>query len=132
MKKIFLLVCCLGLFSCVENAKKQDSASPSPSVVASIPASPVASTSPVASASTAPSASSSAVASPSGSASPANTTQIPNPASVYCIDQGGKLDIRNETGGQVGYCMFEENNVKSECEEWAFFRGDCKKGQNKK
>lgn len=123
MKKIFLLVCCLGLFSCVENAKKQDSASPSPSVVASTSASPVASTSPVAS------ASASTTPSASASASPAATTQIPNPSSVYCIEQGGKLDIRNETGGQVGYCKFDDG---SECEEWAFFRGDCKKGQNKK
>lgn len=125
MKKIFLLVCCLGLFSCIENTKKQETSNPSPSVSSSVlsSASPVESTKP--STSVTPSVSPSVQASPSTSAN----TQIANPASVYCIEQGGKLDIRNETGGQVGYCVFDD---KSECEEWAFFRGDCKKGQIKK
>ena len=47
---------------------------------------------------------------------------MPNPASVHCADEGGKLEIRDEAGGQVGYCMFPDG---SECEEWAFFRGEC-------
>jgi len=51
------------------------------------------------------------------------TVRIANPASVFCEDSGGTLDIRDETGGQVGYCMFEDG---SECEEWAYFRGECK------
>jgi putative hemolysin len=52
---------------------------------------------------------------------------IPNPASVFCEEQGGRLDLRtDETGGQYGVCMFENG---SECEEWAFYRGECKKGQ---
>ena len=50
---------------------------------------------------------------------------IPNPASKYCADQGGKLEIRDETGGQVGYCVFSDG---SECEEWAYFRGECASG----
>ena len=50
---------------------------------------------------------------------------MPNPASVHCADQGGKLDIRDEAGGQVGYCIFPDG---SECEEWAFFRGECGPG----
>lgn len=49
-------------------------------------------------------------------------TGMPNPASVYCEDQGGTLEIRNEAGGQVGYCKFADG---SECEEWAFMRGEC-------
>ena len=53
---------------------------------------------------------------------------MPNPASVHCGQEGGKLQIRDEEGGQVGYCIFEDG---SECEEWAFFRGDCKPGENK-
>jgi len=45
-----------------------------------------------------------------------------NPASVYCEEQGGRLEIRDEEGGQAGYCIFPDG---SECEEWAFFRGEC-------
>ena len=45
-----------------------------------------------------------------------------NPASKYCVEQGYKLEIRDEAGGQVGYCIFPDG---SECEEWAFFRGEC-------
>jgi len=45
-----------------------------------------------------------------------------NPASVYCVDQGYELEIRDESGGQVGYCLFPDG---SECEEWAFYRGEC-------
>ena len=53
--------------------------------------------------------------------------QIANPASVYCGEQGGDLDIRKDAdGGEVGYCQFEDG---SECEEWAFFRGDCNQGE---
>ncbi len=47
---------------------------------------------------------------------------IANPASVYCTERGYTLEIRNTANGQVGYCVFPD---KSECEEWAFFRGQC-------
>lgn len=51
---------------------------------------------------------------------------LPNPASVYCEENGGKLEIReDESGGQVGYCLFEDG---SECEEWAFYREACSPG----
>lgn len=51
--------------------------------------------------------------------------QLPNPASVYCKEQGGKLEIRtNPDGSQTGYCVLSDG---SECEEWAFYRGGCKK-----
>jgi len=49
-----------------------------------------------------------------------------NPASENCIEQGGKLEIRDEASGQVGYCKFADG---SECEEWALMRGECKPGQ---
>jgi putative hemolysin len=54
---------------------------------------------------------------------------MPNPASVYCEEQGGILEIREDpaTGGQVGYCLFADG---SECEEWAFFRDECKPGES--
>ncbi|MCJ7531049.1 MAG: DUF333 domain-containing protein [Anaerolineales bacterium] len=48
-----------------------------------------------------------------------------NPASVFCEEHGGKLEIRDEQGGQVGYCIFPDG---SECEEWAFFRNECAPG----
>lgn len=48
--------------------------------------------------------------------------QIANPASVYCEEQGGKSEIRtNADGSQIGYCIKDEK----ECEEWAFYRGEC-------
>lgn len=53
---------------------------------------------------------------------------LPNPASVHCEESGGTLEIREEeSGGQVGYCVFEDG---SECEEWVFFRGECQPGDN--
>jgi putative hemolysin len=56
------------------------------------------------------------------------STQLANPASVYCDEQGGKLEIReHEDGGQYGVCIFDDG---SECEEWAYFRGECAPGDN--
>ena len=53
---------------------------------------------------------------------------IPNPASQYCEEQGGRVDLRtNEDGSVTGYCIFEDG---SECEEWAFFRGECQPGED--
>ncbi|MFH1329393.1 MAG: DUF333 domain-containing protein [Actinomycetota bacterium] len=52
---------------------------------------------------------------------------LPNPASVFCEENGGSLVIRDEAGGQVGYCVFDDG---SECEEWAFMRGECQPGQS--
>ncbi|MFG0587628.1 DUF333 domain-containing protein [Acinetobacter sp. YQ_14] len=42
-----------------------------------------------------------------------------NPASKYCVEQGGQLEIRNETNGQVGYCTLPNGQV---VEEWELFR----------
>jgi putative hemolysin len=48
---------------------------------------------------------------------------IANPASVYCQEQGGKLEIRTGAdGGQVGVCVFANG---SECEEWAYYYKEC-------
>jgi putative hemolysin len=48
---------------------------------------------------------------------------VPNPASVYCQDRGYWLEIRTDKeGNQIGICIFPDG---SECDEWAFFRGDC-------
>ena len=52
--------------------------------------------------------------------------ELANPASVYCKEQGGSLEIRkDESGGEYGVCQFEDG---SECEEWAYFRGECEPG----
>ena len=50
------------------------------------------------------------------------STNIANPASVHCEEQGGTLEIRTaEDGSQSGYCILSD----IECEEWAFYRGEC-------
>ncbi len=62
----------------------------------------------------------------SGGATP--QVGLPNPASVYCEQNGGKLDLRTDaTGGVSGVCQFPDG---SECEEWAYFRGECKPGDS--
>jgi putative hemolysin len=45
------------------------------------------------------------------------------------VDQGYELEIRTEDGGgEVGYCIFTDG---TECEEWAFYRGECAPGTPK-
>lgn len=44
---------------------------------------------------------------------------MPNPASQYCVDSGGRLEIREGPGGQSGYCHLPDGRV---VEEWALFR----------
>ncbi len=53
---------------------------------------------------------------------------LANPASTFCVEQGGKLEMRDNDAGQYGVCVFEDG---SECEEWAFFRLECKPGETK-
>jgi putative hemolysin len=55
-------------------------------------------------------------------------TGMPNPASVYCGEQGGTVDIRTAAdGSQQGFCVFDDG---SECDEWAFFNGTCAPGDS--
>lgn len=44
---------------------------------------------------------------------------IANPASVYCIEQGGKLEIVRTEKGDVGWCVLPDGR---HIEEWRFFR----------
>ncbi len=54
---------------------------------------------------------------------PTAEANLPNPASVHCEQSGGKLEFRqDESGGIFGVCIFPDG---SECEEWAYFRGEC-------
>lgn len=52
-------------------------------------------------------------------------TGLANPASVFCEEQGGTLEIRTDEAGQYGVCVFDDG---SECEEWAYYRGECARG----
>lgn len=43
-----------------------------------------------------------------------------NPASTFCIQQGGTLEIRKDAeGNQIGFCKLPDGTV---VEEWEFFR----------
>jgi len=58
--------------------------------------------------------------------SPATDTSkpaLPNPASVYCEQNGNKLEIQTAAdGSQSGICVFSGGSI---CDEWAYFRGEC-------
>jgi putative hemolysin len=62
--------------------------------------------------------------SPSSGPTPApdGGSSLANPASKHCVDHGGTLEIRSGDGGQYGVCRFTGG---SECEEWAYYRGEC-------
>lgn len=49
-------------------------------------------------------------------------TNMPNPASEYCEENGGTLEVvtYNE-GAQFSICKFEDYS----CEEWTYFRDEC-------
>ncbi len=60
--------------------------------------------------------------------SDSDIADMPNPASVFCEENGGTLEIRTaEDGSQAGVCVFPDG---SECDEWAFYRGECKPGDS--
>lgn len=42
-----------------------------------------------------------------------------NPASVHCESLGGRVEIKKETAGEVGYCHLPDGRV---VEEWELFR----------
>ena len=44
---------------------------------------------------------------------------IANPASVYCVQQGGRVEIVTTEKGQVGICVLPDSR---RVEEWEFFR----------
>lgn len=51
---------------------------------------------------------------------------LPNPASMNCINQGGRLKIlKRGDGGEYGVCVFPNGR---QCEEWALLRADCPPG----
>ena len=60
---------------------------------------------------------------PSGAPGETTTSthaDLANPASTYCVQQGGRLDLRKDGAGNVGgVCVFKDGRA---CEEWALFR----------
>ncbi len=59
--------------------------------------------------------------SPSGM-STADSVALANPASVACVNAGGKLISKQTKQGEFGMCKLPSGKV---CEEWALFRGEC-------
>ena len=58
---------------------------------------------------------------------PGQAANIANPAAVYCEQQGGKSKIVTAAdGSQGGMCVFQDGST---CDEWAYFRGECKPGE---
>jgi L-ascorbate metabolism protein UlaG (beta-lactamase superfamily)/putative hemolysin len=46
-----------------------------------------------------------------------------NPASLYCDQNGNKLEIHTASdGSQSGVCIFPDGST---CDEWAYYRGEC-------
>ncbi|HNY35753.1 MAG TPA: DUF333 domain-containing protein [Candidatus Pacearchaeota archaeon] len=51
------------------------------------------------------------------------TSEVANPASVFCTQQGYTLEMRsNDDGSQYGVCIFGEGK---ECDEWKFYNKEC-------
>lgn len=44
---------------------------------------------------------------------------LANPASVFCVEQGGAVEILSEADGEVGYCILPDG---TRVEEWEYFR----------
>jgi uncharacterized protein len=52
-------------------------------------------------------------------AGPESAWALANPASVFCVQSGGKSEIRNGARGQYGVCILPDGRT---VEEWAYFR----------
>ncbi len=60
---------------------------------------------------------------PEAAATDMPQASMPNPASVYCTQNGNNLEIRTAAdGGQEGVCIFPDGST---CDEWAYYRGEC-------
>jgi putative hemolysin len=63
------------------------------------------------------------VKAPEATATGTTHANMPNPASVYCVRNGNKLEIRTAAdGSQHGECVFPDGST---CDEWAYYRGEC-------
>jgi len=58
---------------------------------------------------------------------PEGVAKLPNPAAVFCENQGYAYEIRTDAAGnQYGVCIFPDS---SECDGWAYYRGECTQEQ---
>lgn len=48
-----------------------------------------------------------------------NNVELANPASTFCIEQGGALEL----SGSTGYCVLQNGNGQ-QYEEWEFYRNN--------
>ena len=56
------------------------------------------------------------------------TIDMANPAAVFCEEEGYEYEIRTaDDGSQSGVCIFDDG---SECDGWAYYRGECDPGRN--
>jgi putative hemolysin len=54
---------------------------------------------------------------------PTAVSNMANPASIHCEQNGGRLELQQDaTGGVAGVCFFPDGSA---CDEWAYFRGEC-------
>ena len=51
---------------------------------------------------------------------PDEKVEMPNPAAVYCEDNGGTLNL------EEWLCMFDDGSY---CEEWSYNNGECQPGE---
>ena len=69
---------------------------------------------------------------PAGGPPPSPTVdqaKLANPAAGYCKDQGFKYETRkDDQGNEYGVCIFDDG---TECDAWAYFRGECGQDQAK-
>ncbi|MFH1510210.1 MAG: DUF333 domain-containing protein, partial [Candidatus Woesearchaeota archaeon] len=59
-----------------------------------------------------------------GCANQTPDTQLANPASVYCEEQGNTLEMVQTPDGTQGICIL---NDSTRCDEWEYYRGECPK-----
>ncbi len=51
-----------------------------------------------------------------------DSVNLANPASVFCEEEGGELELVTlSSGNQLGICQFGDYA----CEEWSLYRGEC-------
>lgn len=48
--------------------------------------------------------------------------EIANPASVFCVEQGGQVEIVEGEGGQQGICVLPDG---TRVDEWEFYRSNA-------
>jgi len=58
---------------------------------------------------------------------PTPLAALTDPASLYCIEKGGRLEIRSSgNSSHIGVCILDDGTL---CEQWSFYRGECQSDQ---